>query len=28
MLAAHAVLRARIVFDRLRFGFSDIVTRH
>lgn len=28
MLAAHAVLRARILFDRLRFGFSDIVTRH
>ena len=28
VLAAHTVLRARIVFDRLRFGFSDIVTRH
>jgi len=27
MLAAHAVLRARIVFDRLRFGFADIITR-
>ncbi len=28
MLAAHAVLRARILFDRIRFGFSDVVERH
>ena len=27
MLAAHSVLRARILFDRLRFGFSDLVER-
>jgi hypothetical protein len=25
MLDAHSVLRARILFDRMRFGFSDIV---
>lgn len=25
MLAAHSVLRARILFDRMRFGFSDLV---
>lgn len=25
MLAAHAALRARILFDRIRFGFSDLV---
>jgi len=24
-LAAHTVLRARILFDRIRFGFSDLV---
>ncbi|HEX7950139.1 MAG TPA: hypothetical protein VF494_07305 [Candidatus Limnocylindrales bacterium] len=28
MLAAHSVLRARILFDRMRFGFSDVVARH
>jgi hypothetical protein len=27
MLEAHAVLRARILFDRIRFGFSDLVER-
>ena len=27
MLAAHSVLRARILFDRMRFGFSDHVER-
>lgn len=27
MLAAHSVLRARILFDRMRFGFSDLVER-
>jgi hypothetical protein len=27
ILAAHAVLRARILFDRIRFGFSDLVER-
>jgi hypothetical protein len=25
MLAAHTVLRARILFDRIRFGYSDFV---
>jgi hypothetical protein len=25
MLGAHSVLRARILFDRMRFAFSDIV---
>ncbi len=25
MLAAHSVLRGRILFDRMCFGFSDIV---
>jgi hypothetical protein len=28
LLAAHAVLRARILFDRIRFGFADLVQRH
>jgi hypothetical protein len=28
ILAAHAELRPRIVVDRLRFGFSDLVERH
>ena len=27
LLEAHAVLRARILFDRIRFGFSDLVER-
>lgn len=27
MLAAHSVLRARILFDRMRFGSSDLVAR-
>lgn len=27
MLAAHSVLRARILFDRIRFGLSDLVER-
>lgn len=25
MLAAHSALRARIIIDRIRFGFSDLV---
>ncbi len=25
MLAAHTVLRARILFDRIRFGYSELV---
>lgn len=25
MLAAHSVLRARILFDRIRFGYSEFV---
>lgn len=28
MLAAHSALRARILFDRMRFGFTDLVERH
>lgn len=27
LLEAHAGLRARILFDRIRFGFSDLVDR-
>ncbi len=27
MLAAHTELRARILFDRIRFGFSAVVER-
>jgi hypothetical protein len=27
MLAAHVVLRDRILIDRLRFGFTDLVDR-
>ena len=25
LLAAHTVLRARILFDRMRFGYSDLI---
>ena len=25
MLAAHSALRARIIIDRIRFGFSDLI---
>ncbi len=28
LLTAHGVLRARILFDRLRFGLSDAVEPH
>lgn len=27
LLDAHRVLRARLLFDRIRFGFSDLVER-
>jgi hypothetical protein len=27
MLVAHSVLRVRILFDRLRFGMSDLIDR-